>query len=129
MADIFQFEQWALSARGLMARPILPNNQPAFSTDIATIGFVVHNVSDNVEIAAGTLDPAVVMYPTLQKPWKKDLIGFTLLWPFPGSYVPEPGKIIRFKLTPTIINPHGNAQLSGKSFIMVWQADTKDPLG
>jgi hypothetical protein len=128
MADIFEFENFVQSSRGLMARPILPNNKAALRADIETVGFVCHNITDNVEIAAGALDPAIVMFPLLQKPWRKDDTGFSFLWAFPGNYVPDPGKKVRFKITFTIIPTHVDPQLQGKSFVMVYQADTKDPL-
>lgn len=128
MADIFEFEQFSNSARGLMGRPILPNNKPALRQDIAAVGFVVHDLTDNTLVASGQLDPAVVMFTALQKPWRKDDVGFSFLWAFPGNYVAVADHKIRFKITFTMIDPHPDPQLSNKSFLIVYQADVRDPL-
>jgi hypothetical protein len=127
MPDIQQFEQYLLTSRGLLARPILPNNKPALRADILSIAATVRDITANTEIATGALDPAVVMYTTLQKPWKKDDTGFSFLWVFPPEYVPVAGHSVRFKIVFTIINPHADPQLSGKPFMIVFQADVKDP--
>jgi hypothetical protein len=125
-ADILQFKEFVNSGRGLVARPILPNNISAFRADIATITYTVVNTNDSTSVA-GSLDPNQVMYPSLQ-PWDKDKIGYTFLWGADGALWPVAGKQYRIIVVFTVVNPFPAYPLiAGKAFKLVWEADTIDP--
>lgn len=126
-ADVFQFSVFASSSRGLMARVILPSNKVAVLSDIAAIAYSVVNKTDNTTAVTGSLSPADVMFATVQS-WPKDSSGFTFLWAADGSLWPIADKRYKVVITFTIVSPYAlSPLLAGKSFILVYQADTKDP--
>jgi hypothetical protein len=87
-----QFTSRPGAARGLLCRPELASGEPAFAADIASIAYTVTNLTDGGTPVTGTLTPAVVMFDTLQTPWKPDRVGYTCLWQAPGSLWPGAGK-------------------------------------
>jgi hypothetical protein len=120
--DIFRFEVWAGSARGFLARPILPTNIAALREHIASITYDVYNITDGGAAVSGVLDVNTVMMAALTKPWKADTTGYSLLWDAPGTLWPLAAKQYRIVLTFTTV-----VALGSKSFIEVWEATTKSP--
>jgi hypothetical protein len=129
-AEIFRWDEFANNGRGLIARPILPNNVAAVADDIASISYKSIRLDTNANIAAGNLVVADVMFSAAQ-PWERDEGGYTFLWPAPGEILwPLPNKQYRIPVTFVIKNPHPiYPVLSGKGFILVWQVNTKNPEG
>lgn len=129
-ADVLPFSVFAESSRGLMARVILPNNAVAVRADIASIDYEVYNKTDGGVPVTGALVVADVMYTALQTDWNKDDIGYTFMWGVDGSLWPTPDKRYRVVLIFTIIAPFtAKPELAGKSFIIAYDANTKDPSG
>lgn len=128
MSDILTFDQFAGSARGLIARPIAPNNVIVTSALIDTITYRVKNLTDNLEPATGPV-PASCLYAAVQ-PWPKDPKGFTFLWEVDGALWPLALKVYRVNVIFTFKNTLAlYPNLAGKSFVLAWQANTTDPLG
>lgn len=120
--DIFRFTEFCGSGRGLIAGPILPNNQIAKKSDISVISYEVKNITDNTPSVTGSLDVDDVMFDTPQ-PWDYDKRGYTFLWRAPGTLWPLPKKSYRVKVTFTTVPALGSI-----SFFLVWQVDTIDPI-
>lgn len=121
-ADIFKFNTWAGSSRGLLARPILPNNVVCFRADIQSISYRVVDLDTLAEVS-GMLVVNDVMFTTLQLPWKPDTTGYTFNWGAPGTLWPLPNKKYRIVLTFLLVP----ILFGGASFILVYEANTKDP--
>jgi len=127
-ADVFEFNQFAGSGRGLQARAYLPNNLPILRSYVQSISYEVYNRTDAVSVGNGSLDISLSMFDTPQA-WRKDNKGFYILWTVPGILWPLPDKQYRSVLTVNLINPFAvYPAFAGKSFKLVWQANTKDPL-
>lgn len=127
--EAFAFAEFANSSRGLMARVILPNNVMAVLADIASITYAVYDKTAGTGPVTGTLTVSEVMYATAQA-WGRDLLGYCFLWPAPGTLWPSPRRRYKVVLTFTMVNPYpASPSLAGKSFILVYQPETKDPSG
>jgi hypothetical protein len=122
--DVMEWDDFANSSRGLLARPILPNNVIALREHIATITYKAYNKTDGGAPVTGSLDPAEVMLtaPSGKNTWSKDQIGYTFLWPAPGTIWDEPGKLYQIVLTFTT-----TVALGSKSFDRVYKVTTFDP--
>lgn len=121
-AAIFKFENFNNSAKGLVARPILPNKEIAIRDHIASVAYAVYNITDGGAPTTGDLDVATVMFNLLQS-WQYDAIGYTFLWDMDGALTPAAPKVYRVVLTFTLLP----AVLGGKSFRLAWESTTKDP--
>lgn len=119
--DIFRFEVFANSARGLIARPVMPNNVVAVKSNIASINYTVKDMVTG-NLVTGALDPNLVMFDTAQT-WKYDKLGFTFLWVAPGSLWPLADR--DYAISVVFVQ---QMLLGGNSFIEAWRAATKDPL-
>lgn len=126
MSNVVQFEEFADSGRGFLARPILPNNVPAIKANISEITYEVHETGNSTPSASGVLDPAVVMFDEMQT-WKFDSDGYSFWWAVPGELWPLPNTFYRI-IVSFLIEAPGN-QMHGKAFKLVWEAQTVDPVG
>lgn len=121
--DIHRFEVWKQSGRGLLARPVLPNNIVATRDMIDSISYAVYDLADVSDPTfTGNLVVADVML-TEPATWTIDTKGYTFLWGAPGSLWPNAGThriIITFNVKPAN---------GGYIFIEVYEATAKDPLG
>jgi len=126
--DIFVWNEFAGSSRGLLARPVLPNNIDALRGHITSIEYKVYNVTDGGPPDVGTLDPLDVMLtaPSGKGTWTKDDIGYTFNWPASGDLWALPGKKYQIVLTFTCSNLI--ATLTGKQFIRVYKVTTYNPI-
>jgi hypothetical protein len=127
-SNILIFEEFAGSGKGFLARPILPNNAPAFRSKIGEIGYTVKNMNSGV-LVTGPLDPAVVMMEALV-PWRYETgpnTGYSFLWAVPGSLWPVPGDPYRIVIDYLVDDP--GTQFDGFAFKLAWQNNCKDPLG
>ena len=123
-AQVLIFDVFAGSGKGLMARPILPNNSVCFKTHVGTIEYEIYNVTDGDVPVTGTLDPDVVMFSSVQ-PWKYDNGGYSFLWAAFGTLWPEHSKIMRVVVRIQLSIP--GSPFDGFVFLMVWQPMTKNP--
>lgn len=125
--DTLVWDEWAGSSRGLLARPILPNNVVALRTHIASIVAEVYNLTDGgaPEVVPLVVNDVMLTAPSGKDTWGKDQIGYTFNWPADGSLWPDPDKdykvVITFTCNATI------PALEDKEFIRVWQNHTYDP--
>lgn len=122
--DVYQWEELAESARGLLARPYLPNNVVVLRSHIASITYEVYEVGGSGTPVIGTLVVSEVMLtaPSGKNTWDKDAIGFTFVWEADGSLWPDPDKTYQIVVifTTTIA-------LGSKSFKRIWRVTTKNP--
>lgn len=125
--DILVWEEWAGSSRGLLSRPILPNNLTALQSNIQSIQAEIYNITDGGEPEVVNLTVADVMLtaPSGKGTWSKDDIGYTFNWPANGDLWPDPSKTYQIVVTFTCNN--SIAALTGKSFQRVWRTNTHDP--
>jgi hypothetical protein len=81
------------SSRGLMARPILANNQPALRSVVSTVGYKVTNLTTGASTPSSgyqSLTPADVFYTALQTPFPGgDAFGYSFLWRASGTLWPD----------------------------------------
>jgi hypothetical protein len=124
-ANVLIFEEFAGSGRGLLARPLLPNNITATRTNIGEIGYTIKNLITS-SVVTGVLDPAVVMLAS-PMPWKFDPVGYTFFWAAFGTLWPNVNTDYRIVIDFLIEAP--GTQLHGFGFKLAYQAKTKDPLG
>lgn len=122
-AEVFKFEEWAGSSRGLMARPVLPSDVIMVQANVAAIGYQVYNITDGGAPLTGTLDVLTVM-KTSPQTWNRDGKGFTFLHEGDGSWWSLPGKVYR-----VVISFVTTPILGSKTLIEVWEVTTKDPAG
>lgn len=122
-ADVTRFEEFAGSARGLIARLILPNNAIGYKVDVQSISYAVNDVAVPGTVVTGSLDPDDVCFATAQV-WNKDSKGYTFLWDAPGSLWPTAGKYYRIAVTFTLTAAHNS-----RSTILVWEVQTHNPKG
>lgn len=128
-ADILPFQVFARSSKGLIARIILPTNVAAVKNDIDSISYEAIDKTGSDPVLTGSIDPDEVMFGSLQ-PWSKDPLGFNFLWAADGNLWPDPDKRYNIKITFTIVTPFtAKPSLAGKSFILVYEANTKSPDG
>jgi hypothetical protein len=125
--SVFVWTEFAGNSRGLLARPTLPNNIPALLTHISSIDYKVYDLTTGLPPDEGSLDPADVMLaaPSGKDTWGKDQIGYTLVWPMPGTLISEPNHTYQIVLIFTLNNVIPS--LSAKKFTLVWRTDTVDP--
>lgn len=123
---IYEFTEFAGSGRGIMALPLLPNNVIAYKSDIEAIGYAIYDLTAGGPPVSGAIDPNFTMFDTPIK-WAQSMKGATFNWPAPGTLWPLPNKRYRIVVTFTIIDPHPDLYLSGKSFILAWEVITKSP--
>jgi len=123
--DSFSFDEYAGSGRGLLARPVLPNNVNCVQSHVASIDYKVIKKSDS-SFVTGTLDPEDVMLtaPSGKNTWPKDQIGYTFNWAMPGTLIPDPNETYQIVITFTLV-----PALDGNKFIRIWKATTFDPEG
>jgi hypothetical protein len=55
-------------------------------------------------------------------PWSKSRDGYSFFWRMPGNLIPTPNHKYRIIITFTLEAAYG-----GESFILVWEARTKNP--
>lgn len=122
-SQIIKFDEFAGSGRGLMARPIMLNDQVATKSNIASITWDVYDITvgGGGGHQSGTLDVNVVMLDSPQS-WALDPGGRTFLWQAPGSLWSAPGHTYRIVVTFT-----QSVALGGASFIEVWEVTPKSP--
>jgi len=118
-ADIFRWDDFASSGRGLIAGPILPQGIMALREHIASITYKVKNLT-TLAVVTDSIDLSY-MYSSVQ-PWDRDPNGFTFLWPASGDLWPNANTdysiTIEFITTPLM----GNLK-----FKLVWRVSAKDP--
>lgn len=124
LAQVLVFDVFANSGVGFMARPLLPNNEICYQTNVGSIDYSVQNKTDGGAPVTGTLDPAIVMFPATQ-PWKFDSSGYTFLWAVPGTLWPNADKVYRIAITFTLNAP--GTQFHGFSFVLAWEPKTTNP--
>src|SRR3982750_190820 len=96
-ADILNFDVFAGNGKGLMARPILPNDVIATKSLIDTIAYSIKKMSGGSPVT-GSIDPLITMVDVPVK-WKADSVGRTFLWPIPGTLIPTPNEEYRIIIT------------------------------
>lgn len=114
------FEVFAGSAKGLTARPIGPDDVEATADNLASITYESFDEATGDLVASGALVVADVMLAEPQS-WSEDRVGYTLLWPAPGTLWPLPNKRYRVQLTFT--------QSGLDPFFLAWQANTRKVFG
>lgn len=124
--DLFEWDELADSSRGLLARPILPNNVTMLRGHVASIHVKVINRTTMVAVEVD-LDVTEVMLttPSGKNTWAKDTIGFTFNWAMPGDKIPDSDTVYQIVVTWTMNNVFPS--LNGKKCIRVWKATTKNP--
>ncbi len=122
--DIMVWDEFAENSRGLMARPIMPNNVVALREHIATIQAEVYNRTDGgaPTIVPLTVNEVMLTAPSGKGTWNKDEIGYTFLWPADGTLWPDPAKVYQVVIRFTTV-----LALGSKQFVRVWRANTFDP--
>lgn len=118
-SDVFKFSEFKNSARGLVARLVLPTNEVAENADILSIGYEVFNVTDGGASVTGAVDNDSVSDDLAE--WAVDDIGYNFLWVAPGTLWPLAGKVYRVVVTFAIDadEPY--------NIIEVWEVTTKNP--
>lgn len=119
-ADIFRFDEFASSGRGLLAAVMLPQNRLAVAADVATISYEVKNITDGGASVTGSV-PLSTMYAAPQE-WDRDDVGYTWAWAADGSLWPLANKIYGLVVTFTTVAGLGPIQ-----FKIAFQINTKDP--
>lgn len=119
--DIYRFDEWAGSGRGLEARPIMPNDIVALLSHIQSITYEVNDILIPGTIVSGSLDPDDVMFEEAQA-WDKDDEGYTFLWNAPGTLWPTAGK--KYRIVVAFVQ---TALQGGNTFLRVWEVTTKNP--
>lgn len=118
-AEVFKFEEFAGSGKGLLAAPILVDNELAVLDDIDSISYRVIKLSDGSEVS-GSIDLSAMK--STPQPWNRDSVGYTFLWNAPGTLWPDPNEKYRIIVTFNTV-----PALGGFSFIKIWQVSTVDP--
>jgi hypothetical protein len=123
--EVMEWDEIADSARGLLARPILPGNIIALREHIDTITYEIYKVGSSDPPVTGILDVADVMLvaPSGKKTWRKDEIGFTFNWQADGSLWPTAGESYQIIVIFTTKSTYGS-----KTFKRIWRVNTKDPV-
>jgi len=119
-AGAFEFDEYAGSARGLFARPVMPGNIIALREHIQAIKYEVFLDGGSLGTPVD-LVVADVMLTALAE-WRLDKIGYSFVFEAPGTLWPLAAKRYRVVVTFTQTSLAG-----GKNFILVWQVNTKDP--
>jgi hypothetical protein len=120
-AEIFKFEEFAGSGRGLMARPILLQDVVATVENIESIDWEVHDTTTGNPPQTGSLVVSEVM-SAAPVPWALDKVGRTFLWPAPGSLWAVACHKYRIIVKFTTIE-----EIGGGTFLEVWEVTPKDP--
>lgn len=124
MSEVYTFEEYAGSSRGLLARATLPTDVLATSANINSITYRVKDMTaGGAWSAPAALVVADVMFATPQT-WSRQTgkgTGYTFRWAAPGSLWPVAGHKYRIEITFVPEDGNGNA-LPALAFIEVWEA-------
>lgn len=123
--NVLIFEEFANSGKGFLARPVLPDNNPALRVKIGEVSYTVKDMTTG-GLVTGDLDPEIVMMAALVT-WKYDKIGYSFFWAVPGILWPTAGHSFRVVVDYLVEDP--GTQLDGFAFKLAWQNDCVDPLG
>lgn len=127
MSEVFSFERFAGSGKGLRARPILGDGEAATPENIYSISYRVRNVTDGLTSGSTDLDVDEVLFATARA-WTKYRNGYTFLFNAPGTLWPDPNKVYRILVTFVPKDANGDADTQ-RAFTEVWEVTTTDPLG
>lgn len=121
-AKVSVFDVWAGSGKNLVAAIYAVDNAITLREHIDSIEYKVVDITPTSPDADQT--GAVPIEAMLVAPvdWNRNREGYSFLWMMPGDLVPTPNHRYRIILTFTI-----EAAFGGESFLLVWEARTKDP--
>lgn len=119
-AEVHTFEEWAGAARGLISRPVLPDDTIMVQANVESISFAIYNVTDGGAPVTGSLDVATVMKASPQT-WSRDSKGFTFLHEASGSWWSLASK--KYRIVITFLT---TVALGSKTLIEVWEVTTKN---
>lgn len=121
-ANIIRFNTWADSGKDLIAAIFFLKDVLTVRADIDSIEYKIVDITpvSPDPVQAGSVPIESMMVAGV--PWRRVREGYSFLWSLPGNLIPTPQHKYRIIITFTTI-----AALGSKTFILVWEANTKDP--